>query len=213
MTGKLQKGTNQAKLSSLFPRATHRKSGKHPSDCGHHAFKRGKASFQPSELHTTNKETHKQNEGKPHFDKSTKCSKLCPAFQARPLIARRNLGIRTPLPSFLPSFLPCTLNTVNEGTRQSLELFARYSPAAAAMADSCDMHADLRPSKSFLLSTNAGGSSSRFATSELECLCRAHESRSTTMQHVKKNTTASLGCATLSQHEILLNSAHNCTSE
>ena len=77
---------SEAQLSlSLFPRA-HIESQKNilPT-LAITLSKGGKASFQPSELHTTNKEAHKQNEGNPHSEESTQLFKTVPSLQARPL--------------------------------------------------------------------------------------------------------------------------------
>ena len=79
MTGKLQKETNQAKLSYVFPHA-HIESQENPS------FRLWPSRFRrevhilcstPSKLYATNKEAHKQKRRKtPHFGE---CSKLSPA--------------------------------------------------------------------------------------------------------------------------------------
>ena len=85
LTGELQKETNQAKLSSLFPRA-HTGSQKNilPT-VAIPLSKSGKATFQPAELYTTNEEAHNQSERKPSFRRRHKMFKIVPSLQARPL--------------------------------------------------------------------------------------------------------------------------------
>ena len=65
--GKPRKKTSQAKLSSLFPRATSKVRKNHPSDCGTHAYERRYiSSLQPSELFTT-KWQKKKGRPEAHF--------------------------------------------------------------------------------------------------------------------------------------------------
>ena len=56
--------------------------------------KSGQASFPPSQLNTTNKEAHKQNEGNPHFGEGHKIFKTVASLQARPPNERRKPGIK-----------------------------------------------------------------------------------------------------------------------
>ena len=71
VTGKLQKETNQAKLSSLFPGAQIEGQENLPSDCGHQTFeKRCTSSFQTSKLLTQQgdtkaKKVHPRSTSKP----------------------------------------------------------------------------------------------------------------------------------------------------
>ena len=68
VNGKLQKETNQAKLSFLFPHAHNQSQENQPSDCGHYDFdKRCTSSFQPSNQFTTR--WHKRKDGTPSFQK------------------------------------------------------------------------------------------------------------------------------------------------
>ena len=75
MTGKLQKETNQAKLSSLFPHAHIESQENHPSDCGHHAFERRCTSSFPSSKLFTQTRWHKR--AHPSFHSRLTCGDVC----------------------------------------------------------------------------------------------------------------------------------------
>ena len=101
VTGKLQKRNQPSEAHLSLPTGTHRKSEKHPSDRGRHRFRKvAKPLSNLLNKNTTNKEAHKQSQGKPSFRRRHKMFKTVTSVQARSVNERRKLGIRTPSPFF-----------------------------------------------------------------------------------------------------------------